>query len=94
MNRRLLILPCLLALVACVSDKRLVQDATAAQMYAAHDYMRECVAVKGPPECKSRQVTINQLKDEVDICNEVQKIGSLPKKARGRLRLLTKQADQ
>jgi hypothetical protein len=88
-----MVLPMLLAL-ACASDQRLVQDAAAAQIYFAHDYMRQCVKVKGPEDCKQWQVEINELKDEVQICNETQKIGKLPKRARGRLRELMKRLEE
>lgn len=77
----------LVVAVGC-SDRKLVADATAAYQYAETHYEWSCVAVKGPPECKQDREELMAAKQEVTLCNQVQKVGALPGIARKRLRAI------
>jgi hypothetical protein len=74
----------LVAATACASDKRLVQDAAAAYTYAEWVYEEQCVkpTTATAADCNSRYLALKRLKAVTTICNDVEKIGKLPKNAK------------
>lgn len=87
--KRLVPLLCLL-LTGCVSDRELVARATASYTYTEAHYEQRCVQVVGPAACAGEQVSLKKAKQEVKLCNDVQKIGKLPKEAKRNLKAIAR----
>jgi hypothetical protein len=86
--RAALVLAVLLVGGGCVSDQKLVANATAARHYHHGRWERECEGKETPP-CEAFAQLVDEALDETELCNEVQRIGKLPPQARRRLKQLT-----
>jgi hypothetical protein len=71
-----------LAAVSCFSmanDKALVAKATASYTYHGTSYEWACIGHVGPEECKPCFETLKIGRKQIQLANEVYKIGKMPK---------------
>jgi hypothetical protein len=80
------VLACALV-TGCVSaDKRLVARAAARYIWEEDRYEQNCTRQTGPYECYARQRDVVELKRQIALANEVQKVGPMPAEERKQLK--------